>query len=143
MQTIFTQTDLRAAIVQLEFKQAEEGKLLKEQALITYESIKPLNFVKNFFREAGESEDLQENFINSTVGLSAGYLSNVVFQRLSGSPVKKILGAALMFGIKSLVKHNPETIKNWGRVIFKIVKNLLAEKDKNAYINNNPEKAGL
>ena len=130
MQDIITETDLRFAILRLETRQAEEGKLMKEQFLVTYESIKPANLIKSTFLEAVGSKDLQDNVINSTIGISAGYLTKFLFQGISGSPVKKILGTALMFGIKNLIAHNPETVKSLGKVFFSNVKNVLADKDK-------------
>jgi hypothetical protein len=53
----------------------------------------------------------------------------MMFQGKSGGPVKKILGTALMFGVKSLIAQNPETIKKWGGIFFAVVRNLLREKD--------------
>lgn len=141
MQTIITETDLRVAILQLESRQAEEGKLMKAQFLVAVESIKPVNLIKSAFLEATESEDLQDNVINSSIGLSVGYLSKILFQGLSGSPIKKLLGTALMFGIKKVVAQNPETVKTWGRVIFKLVRNLLSEKNKNAHTEKEWETA--
>jgi len=125
MQTIITQTDLRAAILQLESRQAEEGKLLKEQALKAYESIKPVNLIRSTFMEAAESKNLQENVINTSVGLTAGYISKVLFQSVTRSPIGKILGTALMFGIKNVVAHNPETVKSMGKGVFNIIRRLL------------------
>jgi hypothetical protein len=142
MQNIVTETDLRVAILQLEIKQAEEGKVLKEQFLVTYESIKPINLIRSIFTEAAESKDLQDNLVNTTIGLSAGYLSKVLFQGISGSPIKKFLGTALMFGIKNLVAQNPEAVKTWGRIFFKIVKNLLREKKEKIPANETWETAG-
>lgn len=138
MQTIFTETDLRIAILQLESRQAEESIVLKEQFHVAVESIKPINLIKSAFTEVAESQDLQDNLINSTIGLSAGYLSKVLFQGISGSPVKKILGTALMFGVKNLIAQNPETVKSWGSVFFKIIKNVLSNKGAKAH-NNEPE----
>lgn len=126
MQKIVTQSDLRYAILELESKQELEGIMLKEQFLVAYESIKPINLIKSTFREAAGSTELQDNLINSTIGMSAGFISKLVFQGLSGSPVKKILGTALMFGIKNLVAQNPETVKTWGKVFFTVVKNLFS-----------------
>jgi hypothetical protein len=125
MQTIFTEADLRAAIVQLEFKQAEEKIVLKEQALVAYESIKPINLIRNTLMEAAESQDLHDNFINSSVGLGAGYLSKLLFQGVTNSPIKKFLGTALMFGIKNVVAHNPGTVKSLGKVIFDGIRGVL------------------
>ena len=51
MEKIYSEIDLNIAILQLESKQAEEEKLLKEQFQHTYESIKPINIIKNIFKE--------------------------------------------------------------------------------------------
>ena len=135
MQTIYTEADLRAAIVQLEFKQAEEKILLKEQALIAYESIKPINLIRNTFMEAAESQDLQDNLINSTVGFGTGYLFKFLFQGLTNNPIKKFLGTALMFGIKNVVAQNPETVKSLGKVIFDSIRGLLNKRDRSDVYN--------
>ena len=88
MKTIITQDDLRAAIVELEIRQDAEAILLKEQAMLTYESIKPINLIKNLFRESAESDELKGDLLNSTIGISAGFLSKIMFQGVSGGPIK-------------------------------------------------------
>jgi len=135
MQKIVTETDLRTAILELESRQAVEGMLMKQQFLVTVESIKPINLIKSTLMEAVESEDLQGNLINSSVGISAGYLSKILFQGFSNSPLKKILGTALMFGIKNVIAHNPEMVKSLGKGFFKIVRNMLADKNKDTELN--------
>ena len=129
METIVTQADLRAAIVQLELKQETERLLLKEQALLTYESIKPINLIRNLFRESAESDELKGYFLNSSIGISAGYLSKFLFQGISGNPIRKILGTAIMFGIKNLVAHNPETVKKMVRTVISIMTRFSRKKD--------------
>ena len=126
MKNINSGTDLRNAILQLEGKMADEGEMLKEQFFLTIDSMKPINLIKSTFREAAGSTELQDNLINSTIGMSAGFISKLLFQGISGSPVKKILGTALMFGIKNLVAQNPETVKTWGKVFFTVAKNLFS-----------------
>jgi hypothetical protein len=133
MEKIITENDLRVAILQLESRQTEEGKLMKEQFLVAVESIKPINLIKNTLREAVGSEDLQDNVLNSSLGFSAGYISKILFQGATSSPLKKIIGTALMFGIKNLIAQNPEIVKSGGRAIFNFVRNILSEKDKKAH----------
>ena len=128
MQKIITEADLRFAILQLEGKQTQERILMKKQFIITVETLKPINLIKSTLLEAAESEDLQYNFLNAALGLSAGYVSKMMFQGKSGGPVRKILGTALMFGIKNLIAQNPETVKKWGGLFFTVVRNLLREK---------------
>lgn len=129
MQTIITETDLRVAILQLESRQAEEAILLKTQFLVAVESIKPINLIKSSLMEAAESEDIKDNLINSSIGLSAGYISKILFQSVSNNPLRKILGTALMFGIKNVVAHNPEIVKSLGAGFFNIVRKLLVNKE--------------
>jgi len=133
MQTIITGSDLRVAILLLERRQAEEGKLMKAQFLVAVESIKPINLIKSAFKEATESEDLQDNLVNSTIGISAGYISKMLFQGISHGPFRKIIGTAVMFGIKNIVAQNPDAIKTGGRIFFKIIRDLLSSNDKKAH----------
>jgi hypothetical protein len=132
MQKINSETDLRVAILQLEIRQAEEGKQLKEQFNVAYESIKPLNLIKNVLTEAAGSRDLRDNILNTSVGVTAGYLSKMIFQGFTNNPVKKLLGTAVMFGITNLVAKNPEAVKTVGKGFFTIVRSLLHERENRA-----------
>jgi len=123
MQKIFSDADLRAAIIQLEYKQAEEGKLLKEQFLLAYDSIKPINLINSTFREVAGSADLKNNLLNTVTGLTAGYLSKKIFERGKNNPVKKIIGVALMYGVTDFIAKNPETVKALGRGFLNIIRN--------------------
>ncbi|HEY6503714.1 MAG TPA: hypothetical protein VIZ28_07070 [Chitinophagaceae bacterium] len=122
MQKINTATSLRNAILELEMRQANEGKILKEQFHIAYESLKPLNLIKNTFKQAAGSVALKENLLNTSVGLTAGYLSKILFEGVSHNPLKKLLGSALMFGITNLVTKNPETLKSIGMKLLKVIR---------------------
>lgn len=142
MQMIITETDLRVAILELESRQTEEARIMKAQFLVAVESIKPINLIKSAFLEATESEDLQDNVINSSIGLAAGFLTKSLFQGRSGGPIKKILGTAIMFGIKKLVAQNPDTVKTLGRFVFKFVRDLINNKHKKAPDNGTLESVG-
>ena len=135
MQTIVTESDLRNAIIKLENRQSEENKLMKAQFLVAVESIKPINLIKSVFIEAAESEDLKDNFVNKSIGLSAGYISKMLFQGASHGPIRRILGTAIMFGIKNLVAKNPETIRAGGRIFFNILNNLMSKNKKTNTLN--------
>jgi hypothetical protein len=121
MQKINSLTGLREAIFQLEIRQAEEAKALKEQFHLAYNSIKPINLIKSTFKEVAQSRELKDNIVNTSVGLSAGYLSKVLFQGASKNPLKKLLGSVLMFGITNLVTKHPDTIKTVGQNFLKII----------------------
>ena len=128
MEQIKTQNALRAAILRLEFKQAEEGKALKEQFHLAYNSVKPANIILNTLKDLGESSMVQDGFLNTTVGLGTGYLSKILFQGVVKSPIKKLLGSILMFGITNVVAKNPDVIKSMAKKIFDLFGNHPTEK---------------
>lgn len=121
MQNIHSDTSIRDAILELELKQAVDIKLLKEQFHLAYESIQPINIIKNTFREAVASDELKDNILNTSVGLVVGYLSKMLFERESMSPLKKLLGTAILLGITNTVAKNPEAVKSLGKGFLKII----------------------
>ncbi|MDO9593581.1 MAG: hypothetical protein Q7J19_01170 [Lutibacter sp.] len=129
MEPIKTQHELRAAILRLEYQQAEEGRALKEHFQLAYKSIKPANIILNTLKDLGESSILKDGILNSSVGFGTGYLSKVLFQGVVNSPIKKLLGSAIMFGITNFVTKHPDGIKVMGAKIFKFFGSKLASKD--------------
>jgi len=55
MEPIKTQHELRAAILRLEYQQSEEGRALKEQFHLAYNSVKPANIILNTIKDLGET----------------------------------------------------------------------------------------
>lgn len=135
MQKINSAAALREAILQLEIRHAEEGRLLKKQFHLAYESVKPINLIKNAFKEVVSSGDLKENILNTTIGLAAGYLSKLLFVNVSHSPLRKMLGIALQFGVTKLVVKNPEGVKSLGNALLNKVKSKLAHSEKGTEAN--------
>ncbi|WP_372767605.1 hypothetical protein [Lutibacter sp.] len=103
-------SDLEDAIKLLEFKKAEEEKLLKEISHMTYESVQPINMIKNIFKESLTPQNMKDNLVNTSVGLGFGYLSKILFQSVVRVPFKKFIGSALMISVENLVAKNPEVV---------------------------------
>ncbi|MHB1146769.1 MAG: hypothetical protein ACYC01_04150, partial [Lutibacter sp.] len=120
MEPIKTQHELRAAILRLEYQQTEEGRALKEQFHLAYKSVKPANIILNTLKDLGDSSIITDNFLNTSVGFGTGYLSKMVFQGVVNSPIKKLLGSVLMYGITNFVSRNPDGIKLMGKKLFKM-----------------------
>ena len=118
-----SEMSLRDTILELERRQVEEGKLLKEQFHLVYESIQPINIIKSTFKEAAASDDLKDNILNTSIGLVVGYLSKMLFEDTSTSLLKKLFGTAILFGITNIVAKNPETVKSLGKGFLKIIMN--------------------
>ena len=107
MQNIDSETSLRSAILKLESKQAEEGKLLKEQFLIAYESVKPVNMILSTFKEIAASRDLKEDLLSASVGLAAGYLAKTAMRGVTRNPLKRLIGSVIISGITNMANNNP------------------------------------
>ena len=122
MQPIHSETSLANAILELENRQAMEARLLKVELQEAFESIKPVNLIKNAFGQVAASSELKGNLLNTVVGLGAGFLTKAVFTGISHSPVKRLIGNALMFGITNLVAKHPEFVKSAATGVLKLLK---------------------
>ena len=120
MQYITTEQELREAILQLERRQAEEGKILKEQFLTTYASFQPANILRSLFRGGNPSKDTGPEVLSTLVGLIAGNLSRTFVEGVTKRPFKAIVGNAVMLGITNAVARNPEVVASAGRGLFRL-----------------------
>ena len=121
MQKINSASTLRDAIVAMDMEHAEEGRQLKQQFHMAYESIKPLNLIKSTWKDAVGSQELKNGVVNTSVELFAGYLSKLLFVNASHSRIRKVLGVALQVGVTKLVTRNPELFKSIGKGLFTIL----------------------
>ena len=114
MRNISNTIGLKEAIRQLEYKQADQGKLVKEQFNLARESLKPASLIKSTFNEVAASPILISNILGATLGLSAGYFSKKLFIGSSANQLKKLFGNLLQLGIATVVAKKPEVIKSLG-----------------------------
>jgi hypothetical protein len=121
MQKINSESELRAAIVQLEIKQDAEGKILKEEFFEAYENIKPINLIRSTLVEVTESSDIKDHLLNTSVAIATGYISKILFDGITHNPLRKLLGTALQFGVTTVIAKNPEAVKAVGIGVLKIV----------------------
>lgn len=110
MEKIQSLSDLEDAIKLLKFKKAEDEKLLKELFYMTYESVKPINMIKNLFKEPIASQNIKDSLLTTSVGFGAGYLSKLLFQGVVRVPFKNFIGSALMLGVDNLIAKNPGVV---------------------------------
>jgi len=130
MEKITNITELNAAILLLENKQYEEELLLKEQFKITYESLKPLNFIRSTFKELVTAPDFKEDLLNTSISLAVGYFSKKLAVGSTNNPFKQILGSFLQMGVTSIVSKNSDDIKSG---IQKLITLLFSKKEKQPY----------
>lgn len=111
--------ELKKMILEKETEHKIEGELLKEQFHLAYESIKPINIIKNTFKEIVFVPGIRENAINSAMGLSAGFIAKKLFTGRSHSLVKNILGFILEIAVAGRVSKNADEIKAFGGTLLK------------------------
>jgi hypothetical protein len=62
------------------------------------------------------------------MGLATGFLSKKLFIAGSGNQLRKLIGIVLQFGVTNVVAQNSETIKSFGRSLFR---NFIHKKEMN------------
>src|SRR5688572_26828364 len=99
MQKIQTVEDLKTAIQQLEYEQANDWSTLKGQLLTTVESLKPGNILKGTLKEIFIGPDLKSTIVNAVIGLTSGFVAAKVFAGKVPNPLIKLaLSAAVGIG---------------------------------------------
>jgi hypothetical protein len=126
MQTISSVQGLRNAIQLLEAEQNIKGELLKKQVMITYESLRHVNLIKNTLKDLFSSSFEGENISGIAAGITGGYLLKKLFVGRSGNPFKKLLGSIIQFGLTNLIAQNSQLIKKFATGVF----HLFSEKNK-------------
>ena len=107
-----SETDaLDETIRRLKLKQKEDLVLLKEQAQLTVESLKPINLLKRALQQIAASSEAKSNIASTVLALATGFLSKRAVMGVSHNPYKKILGTVLQLGIARLISNNAGSIK--------------------------------
>jgi len=122
MEHINSTEQLKEAILQLEQQHNVEESIVKEQFLLAYESAKPINFIKNTIEQVSASQDLKDSLTSSAIGLGIGYITKLAFVGFSHSPLRKVMGSALMYGVSNLVVKHPEKVRFAAAVAFNLFK---------------------
>ncbi|MEL7588341.1 MAG: hypothetical protein AAGU19_16650 [Prolixibacteraceae bacterium] len=104
---------LRETIRLLEIKQAEEGRILKEQFLIGYEQLKPVNLIRSTVRGLLDSPEVKTGLLGTFVSLVSGYITRKMDRRPEKNSMMKTIRMILQFGIAGLVSGNLDTIRSF------------------------------
>ena len=118
MDNITCAAELRIAIQTLEFERDIQGQVLKEQFFVTFESLKPVNLIKNTLHEITSSPYLIDNMLGAIMGMVSGYVSKKIAVGTSHSLIRKILGSVVQFGITNVVAQHPDMLKTAGNYLI-------------------------
>jgi hypothetical protein len=119
---------LRESVRLLEIRQAEEGKILKEQLLITFESLKPVNLIKSTIKDIAGSVEIRSGLLEAIVSILSGYFTQKMIVRPGSNVFMRILGTVLQFEVAGFVAKNIESIRNFINKQFDKVTHLMEEK---------------
>lgn len=119
--------NLKEAISLLKKRREIENKLLKEQAHIVFESIKPINVLKGAIKGI-LSPEIKGNMIDALIGMGTGYLSNVLFVGGSSNLFKKGLGLLLQSGVTRVAANNSDSIKSAAEKVVTFFSNKFSQK---------------
>ena len=119
MEKITCAAELKIAIQTLEFQRDVQGELLKEQFLVTFESLKPANMIKTTLHEITSSPYLIDNMLGAITGIVSGYISKKIAVGTSHSVIRKVMGSVLQFSITNLVAQHPDILKLAGNFLIK------------------------
>ena len=118
MENITSSAELKIAIQKLEIEQAENGRLLKEHFLITYQGIKSVSILKTFFKEIVSPSSLWEGLVENVISMASGYFSKKIIVGRSDNSLRKLIGNLLQLGVANVVAQNFQTIESAGKYLF-------------------------
>ena len=121
---------LKQLILVKETEHFVEGKLLKDHLHNAYESLKPINIMKNTFKEIISDSDLKKNIVDAALGFTTGFVAKKIFTGNSHNPLTKLAGNILEMVIASKVAKNAEEIKIIGSIILKKIINQQVDSEK-------------
>lgn len=119
--------DLKAFIAELEEKKVVQEKMLIDHFNQTFDSLKPINMIKNTLRDIGGTPDLKANLLDATLGVGAGLLSKKLMIGSSTNFFRKISGTLVEFAIATVVAKNSDKIKTIGKGL---INNFFEKKSK-------------
>lgn len=113
------ETDALNELIQLNQQQYyTDLRLLKDQFHIAYESIKPINLIKNLVHEVTASPEIKEDLASNILGLATGFISKKIMIDEKGSTFKKVIGTVLQFAVANVVSKHSVNIKAVGTALF-------------------------
>ena len=104
-------------------------RLLREQLHIAYESIKPVNLVKNLVHDVTASPEIKNDVISNVMGLVTGFISKklIMGDNSKNGFFKKLFGTVLQFGVTNVIATHSDDIKAVGTTLY----NFFQKKDVN------------
>lgn len=118
MNQISSQEELKAAIELLKFENAVRASQMKREFELAVDAVNPALAITKKIRDVASSSHLLEDFAGTAFGIASGWLSRKLFVRGSSSPIRKLLGIAIQFGMTNLAVNNFDVVKSIAGNLF-------------------------
>lgn len=103
MQTINSAADLKKAIKELELDRTVQWEFLQEQVCNTYESMKPVNLIKNSLIEMASSPYLKNKVFALILDSLNRFVSKHTSKEKSDNPFKNFLNNIVHLGVTNFI----------------------------------------
>lgn len=113
MKTVANQNQLLDDKIRfLKNKQSIDFIILKEQFLLTKESLKPINIIKDSIYDFKNAKDVKTSLIETAIGIASGYFTKKMVVGKSKNIFKKISGAVLQYVVSNYITNKAEKINS-------------------------------
>jgi len=107
----YTIESLREKIMELEVRQVEEGKYLKNQLWETMDNLRPVNLIKSLVSDVVDSKSLRDDFVNTAAGYVSGLITKKLVVGNSNNPAMKLLGLGIQLAMTTVISKNAAALK--------------------------------
>ncbi len=109
---------LQLKIKILKEKEIVQRNTLRQAALTTYDSLKPMNLLKSGLKELVTGPEIKRTLINTAAGIGAGILGKKIFVGGSKNIFKRFIGMFIQGGVTDLVANKLHPFKSNGNAII-------------------------
>lgn len=121
--------DLRARIRELEIQQEAIKSELTNFVKEGIEKLSPANLLLAAFDGYKQGHSVPSDVVNGFIGIATGFVSKLLFQGTSNSPVRRMFGTTLMLVVSGFVSGNPDKLKSVLKEGFNLLSTFYKKKE--------------
>ncbi len=114
---------LKELIRTKELEQQLEEKIVREQFHRTYESLKPLNLIRNAVHQVVSSPELKGDLGNAALGIISGFIAKKAISFGSSNPLVKLGATIVQMIVAGKVTQNADDIKAIAAIVLNKIMN--------------------
>jgi hypothetical protein len=113
MEKIVNSVLLKEKIHELRLKEYRIKSELSQEFENLYDQVKPINFIKNTFKEAFGLFDINRQVVNTTLGITLGLFAKKIISGNSNKPIMMIFGTIVELVTTVFFTKNADSMKSW------------------------------